>query len=295
MVAFVRSGRDWKHLRWPASGSDSGAGWTAGVKEMVFAETRRRLKTQCRLTSKWSRRVIRLVPSCRRDARLIWRVRPLGMGGVRMMDSIPTEFVVRRISEVRRSPMGHPYVEAEVDGGTIAFWGSASNMSNIEDVRRYATPFRIICECIRSNWDQHDRWVHERHEIIVVEPLEHTSRLQPTEVQAGPATPARSGRTVVLSCRRCGHRRELSGPELRALAEAHGIPASRSIPAHELERLRCERCGVRDVRQWVRSEYGDTHGPSRLEVCSACGGNGGAAQDCWRCRGRGLFDASREE
>ena len=35
----------------------------------------------CRLTSKWSRRAVRLVPSCRHGARLIWRVRRRGEFG----------------------------------------------------------------------------------------------------------------------------------------------------------------------------------------------------------------------
>jgi hypothetical protein len=83
-----------------------------------------------------------------------------------------TELVVRDVSSLRHSPNGHPYVECRVDGGVVAVWGSSGNMEHIEDVTRAPRPFRIICDCIPSNWAQHDLWVYERHDIYSIEPVE---------------------------------------------------------------------------------------------------------------------------
>jgi hypothetical protein len=55
-------------------------------------------------------------------------------------------------------------------------------MQNIETIERTPTPFRIICDCIPSNWPRHALWVPENGEIYVVEevaPRAATSTAQP--------------------------------------------------------------------------------------------------------------------
>lgn len=92
-----------------------------------------------------------------------------------MAESTCTEFVVRRVSPILNSPNGHQYIECQIDGGTIAVWGSQARMGNIDLMSRTPPPFRVIADCIPSNWRQHDLWIYERHDIYDVEPLDKTA------------------------------------------------------------------------------------------------------------------------
>lgn len=214
------------------------------------------------------------------------------------MEPVPTELIVRRVSAQLVSPMGHPYVEADVDGGTIAFWGSATNMSNIQEVQRTPTPFRIICDCINSNWNQHDRWVPERGGIYVIEATPGHSLGSASG--RPPTARAVDQRRVQLSCRKCGHARELTDEAFQEFVTTHGLEAERNIPPTVLGRLRCQQCGAHDVRQVIRTgevEEQPTRAatkPRRFETCSACGGDGGADNRCWKCWGRGFLDSAAD-
>ena len=88
-----------------------------------------------------------------------------------MAESTCTEFVVRKVGAIQHSPKFHPYIVCRVDGGVIAVWGSRENMANIDSVKEATPPFRMICDCIPSNWHQHDLWVYEKHNVYVIESL----------------------------------------------------------------------------------------------------------------------------
>src|SRR5260370_15086731 len=138
-----------------------------------------------------------------------------------MSEPIPTELTVRHVGDLKSSPRGHSYVEAKVDGGLVAFWGSTGNMSHIDGVRSLEPPFRIICDCIPSNWQQHDLWIHERHDIYLIEriqpaPLEPPAHSPVKALESAPTEDtARTAayRVLVLFCKKCGHRRELTTHE----------------------------------------------------------------------------------
>jgi hypothetical protein len=124
-----------------------------------------------------------------------------------------TEFVVRQIGPLKHSPKGHPYVECRVDGGTVAFWGSPGNMTNIETVKSAAVPFKTICDCIDANWPQHALWVPERAAIYVLEPLDATPGHQaPGSPVAGTAEATRERPETLVSIEELASwRRQLIG------------------------------------------------------------------------------------
>ncbi len=214
------------------------------------------------------------------------------------MEPIPTELIVRRVSALLESPMGHPYIEAEVDGGTVAFWGSAGNLSHIQEIQATATPFRIVCDCIKSNWNQHDLWVHERHEIYAIEVLRDPPL--DSSPESSPAMSGMGGHRVQLSCRKCGHLGQFTADAFRELMETYGVKAERTIPLADLGRLRCQECGAHAVRQTTRGFPTEQTAVTavtrarRFETCPACSGDGGPDSRCWKCWGRGFLDAAAD-
>jgi hypothetical protein len=203
-----------------------------------------------------------------------------------------TELVIRTLGEVRQSPMGHLYIEAVSDRGVVAFWGRRNNMRHIDQLRRAVLPFLVSCDCIQSNWNQHDLWVHEKHNLYSIGPIASATPDAGSEAISG-------NLRVVLTCRRCGHQRGLTPEELKELGGKYGIKAKRSVPGRELHRLRCEKCGARDVRQTERAQSPDDSAPTRrgseigpFRNCSVCQGTGGPDGRCSRCWGRGVLDSA---
>lgn len=71
-------------------------------------------------------------------------------------------FVISLIMGVKRTSKGNIFLECMTTSGeTIAFWGSASNMTNINKIQQQQPPFQVTCGCIKSNFQNHDVWVPE--------------------------------------------------------------------------------------------------------------------------------------
>ena len=75
---------------------------------------------------------------------------------------------VTGVNPRQTSPNGHDYVTCETDAGTVAFWGSDENLRNIQLIEKTPLPVTVTCGCIPSNWNQHDLWVPEDEDRVVV-------------------------------------------------------------------------------------------------------------------------------
>ena len=79
---------------------------------------------------------------------------------------VATKLEIRSVGEKKATPNGNPFVECEANVGTVAFWGGAGNMSNINKIGSRPTPFTLVCGCIDSKWPEHRFWVPQSAQIV---------------------------------------------------------------------------------------------------------------------------------
>lgn len=72
-----------------------------------------------------------------------------------------TELEIVAVRTVKETTKGNCYVECDTNQGVVAVWGKSANMANINTVQSKTPPFKALCGCIPSNWNQHSLWVPE--------------------------------------------------------------------------------------------------------------------------------------
>jgi hypothetical protein len=87
-----------------------------------------------------------------------------------MPRSVPVlkELRIDKVDAVHKTSKGNCYLECTTTVGTVAFWGSAKNMSNINLIQRQSPPFAVQCGCIPSNWPRHKFWIPESSRVSVL-------------------------------------------------------------------------------------------------------------------------------
>src|SRR5438105_528126 len=87
-----------------------------------------------------------------------------------MKPPVPKTFTVTSVGPERQSRRGDPYVECRTDLGTVAFWGGAQNVSNIQKIAAARLPVTITCGCIEPSSaysSRHSLWVPQGSRIAV--------------------------------------------------------------------------------------------------------------------------------
>lgn len=77
-----------------------------------------------------------------------------------------TELEIRNVArEEKKTPNRNYFLECDTNVGKVAFWGDSEDKSNIEKIQKTTVPFKLTCECIPSNWEQHALWVPQTSKI----------------------------------------------------------------------------------------------------------------------------------
>ena len=63
---------------------------------------------------------------------------------------------ISKIKPRQISPNGNHHLDCETDAGIVAFWGSDHNLRNIQVIEKCPLPVTVTCDCIRSNWAEHN-------------------------------------------------------------------------------------------------------------------------------------------
>ena len=78
-------------------------------------------------------------------------------------------FSVSKVSGLQATINGNTFVELKTKSGkVIAVWGREDNMTNIEVIQQQACPFRIKCDCVKSQYEKQDWWVPEKGKVTIV-------------------------------------------------------------------------------------------------------------------------------
>ncbi len=79
-------------------------------------------------------------------------------------------FSVSKVSGLQATiKNNNTFVECKTKSGKIiAVWGSEDNMTNIEVIQQQASPFRMKCDCVKSQYEKQDWWVPESGKVSIV-------------------------------------------------------------------------------------------------------------------------------
>ena len=78
-------------------------------------------------------------------------------------------FSVSKVSGLQATINGNTFVECKTKSGkVIAVWGSEDNMTNIEVIQQQIGPFRMKCDCVKSQYEKQDWWVPESGKVSIV-------------------------------------------------------------------------------------------------------------------------------
>lgn len=101
-----------------------------------------------------------------------------------------TVFTIESVGNTKTTFKGNSYLECRTNVGVVAFWGSRTNQSNIDAVKRLSLPFTVKVACIppsQSFASSHALWVPERS---VLEPSQSAasggSKTSQSDNAAGP-------------------------------------------------------------------------------------------------------------
>ena len=79
------------------------------------------------------------------------------------------DFTIIAKRTAKTTSKGNVYLECETTLGTVAFWASPGNRSNVHAIEQQPLPVSVTAQCIKSNWQKHDLWVPESAEVVVHE------------------------------------------------------------------------------------------------------------------------------
>ena len=89
---------------------------------------------------------------------------------------------VRAVGKRYRTRGGNWFLPCETDAGMAAFWGSAKNPDNVHFIETQRPPFVVTCDCISSNWSDHDLWVPDSSTVEILPSRESpSSGWEPTD------------------------------------------------------------------------------------------------------------------
>ena len=85
------------------------------------------------------------------------------------------ELVINRVGPLQETEKGtengNRYIVCETSRGSVVFWGSDENMSNINETQMRTVPFRAVCACTRfPTGHEHNLWVSYASQIEFLGP-----------------------------------------------------------------------------------------------------------------------------